>query len=98
MSGMDHIGRSWRGHSLEDACPCEKAPCGLAIADSNHDCPEHGLDMTKTLRQWHDEETCPARERTITMSGLKPDTEYHLEVNGGDPIVYPTMREFGHDD
>jgi hypothetical protein len=98
VSGMDHIGRSWAGHPLEDTCPCEKAPCGLAIANSNTDCPEHGMGAMKTLRQWHGNKDCPARARAITMSKLKPDTEYQLEVNGGDPIVYRTIRDFGHDD
>lgn len=61
MTGMDHIGRSWPGDThLEDDCPCEKAPCGLAVSGSNSDCPEHGVDAYKTLRQWHDDKHCPA--------------------------------------
>lgn len=73
MTGMSHIGRSWPGDThLEDTCPCEKAPCGLAIADSNPDCPEHAMWGTKTLRQWHDEETCPNRDDGITWTDL-PD-------------------------
>ena len=57
-----HVGRSWSGNSLEDTCPCPKAPCGLAIMDSGvnfEKCPEHGWRSAKTIRQAHVEECCP---------------------------------------
>jgi hypothetical protein len=72
MNGMTHIGRSWPGDThLEDTCPCEKARCGLAVADSNPDCPEHGLDANKTLRQWHGKDDCPNRDDDITWTDME---------------------------
>ena len=59
-----HIGRSFVGTRLEDDCPCPKAPCGLVIMDGlggDPDCPQHGLAASKTLRQIHRAEDCPAR-------------------------------------
>jgi hypothetical protein len=53
-----HIGRSWVSHYIEDECPCDKAPCGLAIS-GHPDCPEHSLGAAKTLRQGHRSDDCP---------------------------------------
>lgn len=59
MSEM-HVGRSWAGHPLEDACPCPKAPCGLVIQGQALDaCPEHAPGAFKTMRQGHPSEQCP---------------------------------------
>ena len=69
FQGMGHIGRSWFGHHLEDACPCPKAPCGLAISGS-YDCPQHSVDAAKTLRQMHDDEHCPAVVWTDLPDGI----------------------------
>lgn len=55
-----HIGRSWTGHPLEDACPCAKAPCGLVIQGQALDtCPEHALGAFKSIRQGHPSDRCP---------------------------------------
>lgn len=58
-----HLGRSWwPHHELEDACPCKKAPCGLADGDGiDPDCPEHGWKAAKTMREMHRDEVCAAR-------------------------------------
>lgn len=56
-----HIGRSWQGTRLEDACPCPKAPCGLVIAEEAVDeCAEHPWHRLKTMRQGHADDRCPA--------------------------------------
>jgi len=61
VHGAMHIGRSWSGHILEDACPCVQEPCGLVLADDAHDlCHEHPESRTKTIRQMHAAELCPA--------------------------------------
>jgi hypothetical protein len=53
-----HIGRSWNGHYLEDACPCQQAPCGL-VAVVSPGCSQHAPEATKTIRQRHLAEDCP---------------------------------------
>lgn len=56
-----HFGRSWTGTPLEDICPCGKAPCGLvdeALVDE--ECLQHPFSRTKTIRQMHQAENCPA--------------------------------------
>ena len=54
-----HVGRSWSGTHLEDGCPCDKAPCGLAIFGSVPGCPEHSIAASKTIRQGHRASSCP---------------------------------------
>lgn len=54
-----HVGRSWAGTQLEDACACEKGPCGLAVFGSDPDCPQHSLAACKTMRQGHVSTSCP---------------------------------------
>jgi hypothetical protein len=55
-----HVGRSFQGHPLEDACPCPQEACGLIAMDkADPDCPEHGFHKAKTLRQAHLAEQCP---------------------------------------
>lgn len=55
-----HMGRAWNGHTLEDNCPCDKAPCGLIIgSESTKACPEHSWAAGKTMRQGHYAELCP---------------------------------------
>lgn len=57
-----HMGRSWVGHAIEDECPCDKAPCGLVDAGRmSPDCDQHPHERTKTIRQMHYAEDCPAR-------------------------------------
>lgn len=53
-----HVGRSWAGHPLEDACPCPKEACGLVSQPSN-ECTEHPLHAMKTIRQSHRSQDCP---------------------------------------
>lgn len=59
-----HVGRSWKGHDLEDACSCPKAPCGLVAQDRvDPSCVQHGyLHPPKTMRQGHPAERCPGLE------------------------------------
>lgn len=61
FEGM-HIGRSFGDvHTIEDNCPCPKAPCGLVYRDQvSPDCTQHV--GTKTIRQAHTEDECPAKE------------------------------------
>jgi len=54
-----HIGRSFLGYALEDACPCVKAPCGL-VDSIDPTCTEHRPELAKTMRQIHDASACPA--------------------------------------
>lgn len=59
-----HLGRAWVGHEVEDACPCPKAPCGLAITLATIICPDHHPADTldsRTIRQAHTDDACPAR-------------------------------------
>ncbi len=56
-----HIGRSWVGSSLEDNCPCGKAPCGLVdSALVSPECEQHALGAARTMRQMHQVELCPS--------------------------------------
>lgn len=60
-----HIGRSWSGHPLEDACPCPKAPCGLVDMDQTEEaCLEHPAERGKSIRQSHPASECPAAAPT----------------------------------
>ena len=62
--GALHLGRSWAGTALEDACPCTKGPCGLAISESAQ-CPEHSFAAAKTIRQAHLADACPDAAPTV---------------------------------
>lgn len=56
-----HIGRSWAGHELEDACPCPKARCGLVSQnEATEECSEHHWSARKSMRQGHPADRCPA--------------------------------------
>ncbi len=60
MSPDVHVGRSWTGHPLEDACPCPKALCGLvAQRDVDPACMQHPIVRCKSMRQGHRAERCP---------------------------------------
>lgn len=57
-----HMGRAWTGTAAEDACPCPKAPCGLAVSDPGVTCDQHNpADWrdARTMRQMHTSEQCP---------------------------------------
>lgn len=56
-----HLGRAWRGHEIEDACPCEQAPCGL-VAFFTQGCEHHDPAFIKTMRQGHTAGNCPGGE------------------------------------
>lgn len=56
-----HIGRSFEGHTMEDACPCPQAACGLVtMKTALPDCPQHAFGAAKTMRQGHPDRDCPA--------------------------------------
>lgn len=56
-----HIGRSWNGHTLEDACPCPQEKCGLvAYKNISQECTQHPFTASKTIRQTHTTEMCEA--------------------------------------
>lgn len=55
-----HMGRSWSGSRLEDACPCPQEACGLISGRrASPDCDQHRLGSGKTMRQIHVEDKCP---------------------------------------
>lgn len=57
-----HVGRSWTGTELEDACPCPKQPCGLVVpAEAAEECTQHPPKRVKTIRQAHPADRCPGR-------------------------------------
>ena len=61
----DHIGRSFDGHPLEDACPCPQEACGLVdISRTDPACAQHPLHAGKTIRQSHPAERCPVTAPT----------------------------------
>ncbi|MFD7465076.1 hypothetical protein [Streptomyces tendae] len=54
----DHVGRDFAGTRLEADCPCEKAACGLVLADRiRPDCPVHAA--ARSMRQSHPTHNCP---------------------------------------
>jgi len=53
-----HIGRSFSGTVLEDACPCGQAECGL-VCELDPDCDQHPFGSCKTIRQSHLAAECP---------------------------------------
>jgi hypothetical protein len=59
-----HLGRAWNGHDIEDACPCEQAPCGLVVPDPAIPCDQHNPTnyplSARTMRQMHWSSACPA--------------------------------------
>ena len=57
-----HVGRSWTGHTIEDECPCSQEVCGLVQFDVMSDCPEHGRQASKTMRQGHLAVDCPGKK------------------------------------
>ena len=58
-----HIGRSFAGTRLEDACPCGQAACGL-VDDPDPTCDQHAMWAARTIRQAHVSIDCP---------GARPD-------------------------
>ena len=63
-----HVGRSWAGHRIEDACKCIKAPCGL-VSDEDPECDQHGIKAARTLRQHHRADECPGAVHGIPHDG-----------------------------
>lgn len=55
-----HVGRSWRGTAIEDACPCPQEPCGLVdIGRADPGCGHHPPKLAKSMRQGHSADRCP---------------------------------------
>lgn len=77
MRAPEHIGRSWTGHHLEDACPCGKAPCGLVdTMQINEDCDQHTWSAAKSIRQMHRADDCPAQPEEAST----PPVEFKPEL------------------
>lgn len=56
-----HIGRTFSGHRIEDACPCPQEPCGLVAQDRVVEgCTQHNVRYAKTIRQGHLANLCPS--------------------------------------
>lgn len=54
-----HIGRSFTGHTVEDACPCPQEPCGLIDQTrTSTECEHHAFWAAKTIRQAHSAGQC----------------------------------------
>ncbi len=55
-----HVGRSFKGTMMEDACPCGTAPCGLVDSTLiDEECIQHPWSRGKTIRQMHNAKDCP---------------------------------------
>lgn len=61
LASPEHMGRSWDGHPLEDACPCPVEACGL-VSSPDPACEQHGHSFARTMRQGHRASDCPAAE------------------------------------
>lgn len=60
-----HVGRSWSGHEIEDACPCPQVPCGLVdVQEAVDECGHHPALRCKSMRQGHPAEDCPNKEKS----------------------------------
>jgi hypothetical protein len=95
-----HAGRAWTGHTIEDACTCPQAPCGLVPLDqAAPDCLEHAFTAGKTLRQGHTPARCPGTDREeppmtdLPTPPLPPLTAEDFVAPGftyrGVPVVEP---------
>ena len=88
-----HVGRAWTGHLIEDACPCPKAPCGLAISTPGVTCPEHNpadwID-SKTIRQSHPASDCPAMKEEAMTDDTTTENE---TTDEGDVVETAEERE-----
>jgi hypothetical protein len=60
-TGAWHIGRSWSGSAIEDACGCVKAACGLVDSSIPAVCDQH--EASRTIRQGHPASRCPGATR-----------------------------------
>lgn len=73
-----HISRSFHGTSLEDMCPCPKAPCGHVNSNNlSEDCLEHPMMRNKTIRSSHPAEACPS---TFSYEALLEERNQLAEI------------------
>lgn len=76
-----HVGRSFSGHHIEDACPCEKEPCGLVSwRGIDPSCEQH--KVTKTIRQSHLASECPGGDGSQRADGLAASPSADDDVGG----------------
>lgn len=81
-----HIGRSFTGTRIEDACPCEKAPCGLVDTTGiDPECTQHPWQRGNTIRQQHQPEDCP---------GHPTDSIEEVAADLGVDLFSSTIRNF----
>jgi hypothetical protein len=67
LTGDFHVGRTWKGHEVEDGCPCPKEPCGLvSLAKVDPDCPQHSIAAGKTMRQSHPASSCSESQAEVS--------------------------------
>jgi len=64
-----HIGRSWAGTHIEDACSCPKESCGL-VDSAKATCGQHTVRGGKTIRQSHAPKDCPGSRAPLEYEQL----------------------------
>lgn len=71
-----HCGRSWEGTRIEDACPCPQEPCGLVDPGrADPDCEHHPFFRSKSMRQGHPADLCPAGPQSSSPAVSSPAGE-----------------------
>lgn len=89
---MEHVGRAWTGHLIEDECPCPQEACGLVSMSNYHpDCGWH--TVTKTIRQGHAASKCPGKE-TILRNDLRNKIARSLAVIQNADYFYDLIDEW----
>lgn len=80
-----HVGRSWEGREIEDACPCPKEPCGLVDqARAVPECDEHHPSKACSIRQSHPGLLCPRRPADPPAGGHPRHVDEHAHRIGAD--------------
>ena len=67
-----HVGRNWVAPDpFAPGCGCKVLPCGrVSLADANaHDCDQHSLLASRTVRTSHPAESCPENCQSCRGSG-----------------------------
>lgn len=81
-----HIGRAFSGHYMEDDCECIQAACGLVLSTrsgifNTDGCEQHDYVYSKTMRQIHSGELCPASPSAqLASKKFRPMKKPFLDV------------------
>ena len=88
VSRVLHSGRSWTGHDVEDSCPCNQEACGLVdVFKADPDCTQHPIGRSKTMRQGHDADLCPAKTGDYIRAWDNGDYEESVAWGTHDPLL-----------